>query len=418
MVSQELIDYIKAESAKGSSREQIEKVLLSAGWNIDDIDSAFSNPHEPQEAPIDQGSKVDVQAEQSIKKGFRLNKRLAALLLILILFGAGVYGYFFYYLTPERVIARMFKNMESIKSMDYKADLNLDFTGDFGSTSAFLPDQYSLSATLSGSQDLRDEETPRFSSNIDLTIKNLFSSRFEILTVGDILYVNLKNSPDFGFFDTSSFTNQWIKIDTQDFENLQPETFSKSTYDFTPEEKEELNDFIQGHSPLQITEKLEGEQIDGVDTFHYKYEINEGNLMKIVEKAAELSEHPLSDDEKFQMQDAFSKIEFYEGRIWIDKKSELLRKVALAINFKDDDPSNQELVLDTVFSFSNFNNASSIVVPIEAKDVNDVIEEYQKQLLEGESLPEGLDLKEFQIDPGGISIENLIPSVLGITFGN
>ncbi|MFA5742382.1 MAG: hypothetical protein WCX77_03960 [Candidatus Paceibacterota bacterium] len=84
MANQQLFDYIKQETNKGSSKNQIKKGLSSAGWREADIDEAFAAvespdyipaPRAPMAAdtnPIEDGNLID--AFSLLKKSFKVYK--------------------------------------------------------------------------------------------------------------------------------------------------------------------------------------------------------------------------------------------------------------------------------------------------------------------------------------------------------
>jgi hypothetical protein len=53
MVTQQLLDYVKSQTEKGKSRNEIEGSLRAAGWQQQDIDQAFANPSAPMPTPVD-----------------------------------------------------------------------------------------------------------------------------------------------------------------------------------------------------------------------------------------------------------------------------------------------------------------------------------------------------------------------------
>jgi len=413
MISQDILDYIRQQKVEGVEKDQIVKSLENAGWKKEVIDEAFFTlESSPQSKPSIYTPAVVVDLPAKVKSP--LNRWLFAFLFILLtLIGSGIYGYFFYYLSPEKVVGRMMRNMESVTSVDYKGDVNIDFAGDYGEVLTYLPDKYSFSLSFLGSTDLSQTDNPKFKSQVQISAQNLFTAYFELVGIKDTLFVKITDFPDLGLFDMSQIINQWIKINSKDLGEFQGDDKKDFSEVLTVGEEEEIKKVIKNNPPIDIIEKLENEKVDEFDTFHYKYRINKGNITKILEETLTLTENKLTEDEQKSLREFIESIDFYEGEIWIDKKSEYLVKLAFAFTLSEENPY-QKLTLDSVFTLKNFNNAQKIVEPNESKDVNDIINDYQNTFFPSEEMiPEGLDFEDYQIEPGGVSLEYLTPSVLG-----
>ena len=264
-----------------------------------------------------------------------------------------------------------------------------------------------------GSTDLSQTDNPKFKSQVQISAQNLFTAYFELVGIKDTLFVKITDFPDLGLFDMSQIINQWIKINSKDLGEFQGDDKKDFSEVLTVGEEEEIKKVIKNNPPIDIIEKLENEKVDEFDTFHYKYRINKGNITKILEETLTLTENKLTEDEQKSLREFIESIDFYEGEIWIDKKSEYLVKLAFAFTLSEENPY-QKLTLDSVFTLKNFNNAQKIVEPNESKDVNDIINDYQNTFFPSEEMiPEGLDFEDYQIEPGGVSLEYLTPSVLG-----
>src|SRR3989344_1621707 len=110
MISQDILDYIRQQKVEGVEKDQIVKSLENAGWKKEVIDEAFFTlESSPQSKPSIYTPAVVVDLPAKVKSP--LNRWLFAFLFILLtLIGSGIYGYFFYYLSPEKVVGRMMRN--------------------------------------------------------------------------------------------------------------------------------------------------------------------------------------------------------------------------------------------------------------------------------------------------------------------
>ena len=86
MINQQLLDYINQRLISGTSKEEIKKVLLSNGWQENDIDDA-----------INQASNLFTESIKTMRIGHALNRKVLILALVgILVVGSGVLGYFYY----------------------------------------------------------------------------------------------------------------------------------------------------------------------------------------------------------------------------------------------------------------------------------------------------------------------------------
>ncbi len=211
MISLDLLDYIRQQKVEGVEKDQIVKSLENAGWKKEVIDEAFSTLESSSQIRPSIYTPVAVVDDLPTKVKPPFKRWLFTFLFILlILIGSGIYGYFFYYLSPEKVMGRMMRNMESVRSFDYKGDVNIDFAGDYGEVLTYLPDKYSFSLGFEGSSDLSEVDNPKFESKVQISAQNLFTAYFELIGIKNIFFVKITEFPDFSIFDMSQIVNQWI----------------------------------------------------------------------------------------------------------------------------------------------------------------------------------------------------------------
>ena len=127
MADRRLLDYIKEQQGRGVAREQIQKALLDNGWKAQDVNEAFDfssnpNPNQPVQSHNDQPQAFSKPQARNFKK------ILVPTVIVIgacLLVGGGVFAYFQFFQSPEKVIKKMLLKLPEIKSFEY-----------FGETSA------------------------------------------------------------------------------------------------------------------------------------------------------------------------------------------------------------------------------------------------------------------------------------------
>lgn len=231
MVNQELLDYIKQQLRQGVSQEEIKSSLMNYGWQSQDIDEAFSFlfPPSQQLTPTDTLSQSQPFSPKTSKG---VNKTLLVIVSMIsgiLIIGGGVFAYFNYFQSPEKIIQKMNAKLNEVKSLEYsgeiKAEVNIEdlLSGSGRSLQLIQPTQnkktsnYSINFT--GKSDIQKLDDPKdlfyFNIKTDALTQGELSFESEIRNIGKVVYFKLGNVPNLGLFDLSVVRNQWIKIDTE-----------------------------------------------------------------------------------------------------------------------------------------------------------------------------------------------------------
>lgn len=394
MINQQLLDYIKQQSQQGASREQIKSSLLANGWQTSDIEEAFNTPVSPNQptAPNDISSQ-----SFSPQPSKRLNKILLAAIFIIggiLIIGGGVFAYFNYFQSPEKIIQKMTVKLTEIKSLEYsgkiKTEVNTGNLLDGGSFSQ--PTQPTLnkkasnfSINFNGVSDTHDLNNPKgsfsFNVNTDALGQGNFAFGLEVRTIDKIVYIKLSNVPNLGFFDLSAIANQWIKIDTEalkkqfgleKFEAQIKEAQKKQ--ELSPEQIEKLKIAAQQAKIFKITEKLPSENIEGINTYHYKFIIDKEGVKKLIADISKIvHDKTLTEKEIADYDKSFEAIELPEGEIWIGKKDLLPYKILLSSVLKETDKSKVAGKFTITLLFKNFNKTVQIDIPSPVKTLEEIL---------------------------------------------
>lgn len=310
----------------------------------------------------------------------RLNKTLLAVISIIgvSIIGGGVFGYFYYFQSPEKIVQKMTARLIEIKSLEYSGEVKIEVdTGDsLGGTSNF-------SINFTGLSDIQKLDDPRslFSFNIktDALPQGEFAFGLEIRTIGKIAYVKLNDVPSLDFFDLSAVKNQWIKIDAEvlkkqfGLEKVEEQLKeAEKKQELSPEQIEKLKIAVKQAKIFKITEKLASEKIEGINTYHYKFTIDKEEIKKLfidISQVITLTEKELADFDK-----SLETSELPEGEIWIGKKDLLPYKISLSSTIEETDKSKTSGKVSFTLWFKNFNKPVQIDIPAQVKPLEEVLE--------------------------------------------
>jgi hypothetical protein len=406
MVNQQLLDYIKQQLQQGVGKEEIKNSLLANNWQEKDIDEAFALIAK-SEQPVSYGMPETTfsQPGSSVKVSNKPAVLIISLILGAVIIGGAVFGYFYYFQSPERIVQKMTEKMVEVKSLEYTGQItaeietsNLFAISPLGNGDLLQPQQPSAKQTgkfsidFSGASDLRDLNKPkamfRFDINTDI-LSQVFG--IEARTVENIIYLKLSNVPDLGFFDLSFLKNQWIKIDPESIkkqfglEKLEEQLKeARKEQELSPEQMEQIKEIAARAKIFKITEKLASEKIDGINTHHYKFMIDkEGLIQLFTEINKTMQEESLTEKELQELNESLQAVETPEGEIWIGKKDLLLYKILLELDIKETEKTKSEGKITILVQFKNYGKAVQIDIPTPVKTMEEIMVELFGELFGG-----------------------------------
>lgn len=418
MAAQSVVDYIKREKDKGLSDESITNSLREVGWQESDIGEAFdeywkgrgSRPVKSQDLHPEELETTNKRLIQKFPFRFKL-----LFFTIVLLIGVTLVGVFFLELSPEKVLSEVYEKTKDLESVDYKLSANIKIDAPQGSLNTNT-NSYSLSLSSEGMiVNYKDQESVS-SQTVTLSIQNLLTTTFNIMNFGNDIYVKTIDFPDLGFIDPDLINNNWIYVNLKDYvsQGSEPEPLTK-------DQENEINEIVRDNPIIEVVEELDDETIDGFETYHYKYKINKDNLALFVKKISEMQNNgPLTEEETSVIDDVFERISFYDGDIFVDKNEKLTRQIGLAVKvrFGDSDYS-EDMTIDSVWNFSNFNAGQTIERPQNFVKVEDIIEQlYKDNKQELPGVKNEFILPDSQMEPQSISFFSKLPKVLGLDDGN
>lgn len=423
MANQEVLNFIKAQSSKGFSKEEITKVLITqGGWTEEDVNSAYAalgdnvaeRVEEPQPA---QTASPDVSLQQPSDnlnkkpgKGFA-TKLLLAVVIGLFLVGGGALAYVgwnhFKPFSETVSVFDAYAKMFELESVSY------DFKQSVSSPDSEERADISLVGSISG-RDLESFKTDntyslRFNQpegfgalNLEAEIGMRFVDRtiyFSLLKLND-----LSEGGMLQFFDLTPFENLWVKIGldetAEEAENfgfeVNPDEDLKKVEDFFStllSKKGEIKKINDRHGFWEV-EKMSDQLVAGVDTYTFKTTIDFEALVEAMPEIFEI----LKDESVFSKEIVSAVKDAEEG---FSKEAEEFKKTASELeNFELETSVGKEdgyiyriknttevpigeiitgadvdtVIIETEILFSKHNQPVEVVAPSEYKTIEELME--------------------------------------------
>lgn len=433
MINQQLLDFIRQQSQQGATKEQISGALTAKGWPAADIAAAFSSSFPASQS----ATLVNTMPAQSFSApAANRAKKIWPLVILLIIIGGlalggGAWAYWYYFPSPERVLQKMMLKLPEIKSLEYALELKSEVnTADLAEQSgnSLLPlgqlkENISFSLEFSGKANLQETETPSSLLVFNVSTDALSSpdgrelvAGAEVRTVGDNAYIKLSEATDLVFFDLSAIKNQWIKADlkAQDLSEqvgllaVADQASTTLQQALLKERTEKIILAVKQAKIIKITGTLPSENLDGVKAYHYKFSLDKAELRKLfVEASRIIQEQELTEEELADFDKSFAAMGTPTGEIWVGQKDFLPYKIYLNFSVQKTAEIKTPGQASLTLSFKNFDQPLEVEEPIEAKSLEEALNQlfsgFSMQLSAPTSSPLVSDSANLDTDQDGLS---------------
>ena len=465
MINQQLLDYVKDCLNKGAGKEQISETLIKAGWQKDDISEAIKSltlnivvpkiilpvastkplqdDHKFSELKLtnqnneisDPLKSVAKSPHKPFKFNFKIKGKVLAIVLVLVgvsILGGGAFAYFNYYMqTPEKVMAKMLNNISTVKSVEYSGDLKIEIDENFAkiynlhalSTDvATSNDPNGLKINFSGVADYNNINKPqgRFLVNFSSSDQTVTAANISLETLAkdSVFYLKVNSFPETGITDINSLKNQWIKFSLDSFkEQIGAAKISEiaSSSSLTLDQAKKIKNIFRENKIFSVAEELARENVSGLDSFHYKLNIDKIALQKAIESSYEVVTYKkLSDSEKADLNKEIANSEISNLEIWISKIDYL--PIKLAFNNKIKLANGSPVAkMNSILSFKNFNKPLVLKLPETSLDIKELIAKVTSAISadnnKGEAVATSTDVNILTPEnlPNGISVASSSP---------
>ncbi len=402
MVNQQLLDYIKQCQQQGVEKTEITKALVAQGWQSVDVEAAFQTVDTtPASSIVTEALQpaANTPVTQPLKEKTPHNKIILIAVFIisgLIVAGAAFAGYMYLFPSPETVLNKMSQQLTTIKTAEYRGEIKaevpsvglagLDSLTESSSTPA-LPKIITMLATFEGKGSLvdTDNSSSQFSASLSSDVETPLGAAgstlvgFESRYIAKIAYIKLTTLPNFGLFDLSFLTKQWIKIDLGAMQKeFAPSLDSEVPQNgLTAEQIQQIKDATAKAKLFTVVATLAGEKIEGNDMFHYKIALDKVAMkqwLQTVKKIVDTKE--FTAEESKSLDEALAAVDLTNNEIWISKKDFLPYKVLTVTSVKDASKADMTTNITTTLYFKNYNQPIVVETPTSSKTFEEIFSEF------------------------------------------
>ena len=382
MINDELLGYIRQQLSKNVSKEIISSNLKSQGWTDADVNEAFGTliPMSTPIAPI---------PPSPIVKPTRRSKKIIFIILALVLLGVlggGVYAYYSgVFVSLPSLASQAIDSARAAKSANYDITVSVDLSGINTSgisqmfSGGFNSKQISL--TSKGSYDSSDSENFKGSSTISFNAGSS-SVEAEFRVLNKTLYAVLTKAPAIAFLPVlTPYENKWITFPLNESSSgsiasnpipmmspINPDIFNK----LTTEQKDHIYQMTRDAHFVKTVQRLSPETIGGESSYHFIFDLDREGIVAYAQALKEYintigkNDSALSSfNPNITLKD-FDAIKDFQGEIWIGRNDKLLHKFILNFGVLPDAIKTEQIKINIVGIFSNWNEPVSIIAPGES----------------------------------------------------
>jgi hypothetical protein len=266
------------------------------------------------------------------------------IILLLLLTALSAFIFFFYqkYYLPRQIIKNSLKNLETIKSFEFSADLSL------------LPNTLIKSK---GQVDFQKGVTS--SSEIQLNNNPL---SLDTVFIDNNFFIKIYDTKIEYF---SKIKNNWFEISPSYLPSLYAGKGYKINFDSSTKEKFVAS--FKQNSPVSLKLFLQNEKLNSRDVYHLKYNVDKTKFLDAIKALSNDSD--FSKDLEANVENSIQNLTFKVGDLWIDKKDKLPRKITFEAREEKQDLKIYRFEL----TFSNYNQNFTIQKPDEVVKMEDVL---------------------------------------------
>lgn len=265
---------------------------------------------------------------------------------LMLIFGLALftlcYWYTHFYQNPNTILLRSLSHINSIEAFSYTGNFHLTYALP-SEKQTIVQRPVSFSSGFVGSYIKHKEADPRiaFSGTVNAGERTL--AEFETKIIEKNVYVLIRSLADIGFIDNTTVINQWIFLDMSTLPPQISNLFMLPIWRIdTSTIKSDLD-----QSPITISHVFPVEVQDTRPVYHFQYHIDPERLSTVFP----------------EIQNDFSKVEFGDGEIWIDSKTEYIRGISFSLKRKELERDAPQITITGIFHFDTTTVPSSIDPP-------------------------------------------------------
>jgi|GEM_PF-3718971 len=424
MITPELIQYVKSEVAKGTTREIISNKIKMQGWTDLDISDVFDVVNQPSSELINssinsnKNTVLDPVVNQTIntianpipvinimpmnspvnietKSNKHFIKYFVILLVIIILLSGVALAYASgFFLSTSKLFLKITNSSKMNKMVKLDMSLNIDASEMKIPENSISDNIKVANFNMSGFFDMTDTSKPKFDSSYVFKMGKI-DAGVSIRSIDGSLYLNLTKGPNLGFFSLAPFENRWVsipitnkdgKLDTANPVLSTPSINSNFINNLTDEQKQHIKDIVKKASIIKITKKHLPEIVDGALSYHISYDLNKVGLASFFTelttymKSLDKNDGAFKDVSSSDINKLINSITSFNGELWIGIFDNLPHKIIInttIINSEKPEDGNVKIFATLIYKDWN----KSVIVEVPSNVVT--VEELTKEIFGG-----------------------------------
>ena len=406
MTTPELIQYVKNEVAKGSTREVISGKLKMQGWTDLDVLEVFNAVNQPvlnpiinpivntATNPISGISTMHMHSSLATepKSGKRLLKYFIIGLVLLILLVGGALAYASgFFLSTSKLFSQMTDSSKNNKTVKFDLNLNVDASAmkiPESSISLGTGDAKTADFNMTGAFDMADTTKLKFDSSYVFKMGKI-DAGIAVRAIDGVLYLNLTKGPDLGFFSLKPFENRWISIPMIDKEgklNSANPLLSVSPVNssflnsLTDEQKQHITDIVKKASLIKITKKHLPEIVDGVISYHISFDIDKVGVVSFLTeltdymKSLDKSNDALAGLSPADISKSLDAISSFDGGLWVGILDKLPHKMVISSTIiNPEKPEDGNVKIFATLLYKDWNKPITVDVPESSTTIEELV---------------------------------------------
>lgn len=359
MANTDIVAYIKERLQNGEKTEAIKIALREVGWGEKEIIEAFGeatigtevskNNFRINPAIIKSVKQKEFKPKKKRVAAFAVSKKIAMpILFVIAAIGLSVLFYFKIYQNPDRIMAKMWRALGTVKTGEYAINASVESDRRNGNTLPFLnlKEKNTAEVAVSGKFDFNDAARPELSLAASIAT-DVFSSdspgvyQIDGGASGGIFYFKFDEAPVLPIVNLNLLKGRWIELSR--------------------------NPLLFGPIPVNVTNARQEIEVASSfpkedSAYHYAFRLDEA-AAKTILKTVELG------NQDFVA--ALGTTKGAEGEIWIDKKTFLPKRLLVKTTF-DGEENGINWNIELSASLSKVNDAQNITKPENIQTVEEI----------------------------------------------
>jgi hypothetical protein len=295
----------------------------------------------------------------------------------------GVYAYFSFYRSPERVGGLMIQNLADLQSFSYSAEIRPRFSDTtFLSPISGGEDIANLTMKANGVASISNSQQPTGTATTNIIVEAAdgteTSYNVEARLIEGIVYLLVQNPEAWPVPGMSVLQDRWVVVDQT---TLSEPLSGTPSAPFTAEDKVKMRTALRNSKAFVFGDSIGGETIHDVATTQYTFTLTQAGLKTFVEEIQPILRERefCSEKECAAMLETVRAMKDMTGEMWIGKKDYQLYQMRVLYSAPENNASS---LRDMVISVTLWNHNAGVTVDVPSAVVRleEIIEQVMNDL--------------------------------------